>query len=155
MEIKAKLQKPCTELQKTEFIVRYNHELGYLIDETDTELLARWYTNEELYNQEKERVAKLNLTRGDVFRGLLLAKGITREQLRISIENNVQLNDIQKEMALIDFDEALNFYRGNSLINTIGESIGISAEQLDNFFETNDFNCLKNESEVNLSEGIL
>jgi hypothetical protein len=49
---------------------------------------------------------------------------------------------LQKEMALIDFDEALNFYRGNALIDTLGLTLGITSEQLDQFFETNDYTVL-------------
>ena len=45
-------------------------------------------------------------------------------------------------MALIDFDEALNFYRGNALIDTLGMTLGITSEQLDKFFETNDYTVL-------------
>jgi hypothetical protein len=53
-------------------------------------------------------------------------------------------------MALIDFDEALNFYRGNALIDTLGATLGITSEQLDKFFETNDYTALlTSEGEVN------
>ena len=52
------------------------------------------------------------------------------------------LTMLQKEMALIDFDEALNFYRGNTLIDTLGATLGITSEQLDKFFETNDYKVL-------------
>ena len=91
---------------------------------------------------EKERIAMLSLTRGDVFRGLLQAKQITRAQIRTMIENNETLSIVEKEMALIDFDEALNFYRGNALIDTLGLTLGITSEQLDKFFETGDYTVL-------------
>ena len=45
-------------------------------------------------------------------------------------------------MALIDFDEALDFYRGNALIDTVGLQLGITKKQLDEFFETNDYTKL-------------
>ena len=96
-------------------------------------------TKEEQEQQEKERIAMLSLTRGDVFRGLLMAKGVTRAQLRAMIETNELLSVVEKEMALIDFDEALNFYRGNALIDTVGLALGITGEQLDKFFEYNDY----------------
>ena len=47
MEIKATLEKPYTENQKLNFIVQYNHNLGYEIEETDEELQAWGYTEEE------------------------------------------------------------------------------------------------------------
>ena len=106
---------------------------------------------EEKIQEEKERIAMLSLTRGDVFRGLLLAKNVTRADIRAMIENNEMLTMLQKEMALIDFDEALNFYRGNSLIDVIGSTLGITTEQLDQFFETNDYKALVSEV-FNLNE---
>ena len=148
MEIKATLQKPYDDNERMGFIVQYNHQLGYKINETETELQALGYTEEEIAQQEAEQVACLSLTRGDVFRGLLLARGVTRLQLRGMIEGNEQLTEVQKEMALIDFDEALNFYRGNALIDTVGLALGIEPEQLDCFFKTNDYTCLLPKEEL-------
>lgn len=142
MEIKATLNKPCTEEQRMDFIVQQNHNLGYEIIETSTALEAWGYTEEEKEQQEKERIAQLHLTRGDVFRALLLARGVTRAQLRAIIEQLPEENQEQsvtKEMALIDFDEALEFYRGVNLIETVGELLGITSEQMTKFFETNDY----------------
>ena len=114
-----------------------------------------WEAKEAL--KEKERIAHLSLTRGDVFRGLLQARGVTRLMLRGMIEANELLTEVQKEMALIDFDEALNFYRGNALIDTVGLALGIEPAQLDCFFETNDYTCLlpkevENEGTENITE---
>ena len=92
--------------------------------------------------KEHERIAMLSLTRGDVFRGLLQAKQITRSQIRTMIETNESLTELEREMALIDFDEALNFYRGNPLIDLLGLALGILPEQLDKFFETKDYTHL-------------
>lgn len=99
-------------------------------------------TDEMKEQEEKERIGKLSLTRGDVFRALYQAKGVTRAQIRAMIENNELITDAQRELALIDFDEALNFYRGNTLIDTLGLALGITSEQLDKFFETNDYKDL-------------
>lgn len=107
---------------------------------------GRWYlkdkcpmkTEEEKAQKEAERLAMLNLTRGDVFRGLLLAKGITKTQIAQMIEAmpvSTQEEIVTKELALIDFEDALNFYRGNELIDTIGLALGISKGQLDKFFD--------------------
>lgn len=145
MELKQALEKPYTEEERMNFIVYYNHQLGYEIRETETALEAWGYTEEEKEQQERERIAKLHLTRGDVFRGLLLAKGVTRVMLRSIIEAmpvETQEQIIAKEMALIDFDEALDYYRGNPLIDTVGEQLGITPEQMDKFFETNDYHEL-------------
>ena len=71
MEIKAELFKPYEEEQRTDFIIEQNHNLGYEIKETNEALQAWGYTEEELNQLKKERIAMLSLTRGDVFRGLL------------------------------------------------------------------------------------
>ncbi len=137
-----KLDKPYSEAEYENFIVENNHNLGYEIKETDEALEAWGYTDEELAQFKKERIAMLSLTRGDVFRGLLQAKGITRAQIRAMIENNETLTILEREMALIDFDEALNFYRGNPLIDTLGATLGIASEQLDRFFEDGNYEHL-------------
>ena len=116
-------------------------ELEYILDGEEYVLKDEAWEAKQA-QAEAERIAMLSLTRGDVFRGLLLARGVTRLQLRGMIEGNEQLTEVQKEMALIDFDEALNFYRGNALIDTVGFALGIEPAQLDCFFQTNDYTCL-------------
>lgn len=100
-------------------------------------------TNEEAEKLfEQQRIAKLHLTRGDVFRGLLQAKTVTRAQIRAMIEQmpeGTEEQKLAKEMALIDFDEALEFYRGVPIVDTLGETLGISSEQMTKFFETGDY----------------
>lgn len=155
-----KLNKPCTDKQRADFIVKYNHQQGLNIKETDTALYAleAWEKLEgdevvdntveyeqEKQQEEKERIAKLSLTRGDVFRGILQAKGVTKEQIAQMIEAMPATNAeeiLKKELAKIDFEDALNFYRGVELIDTIGIALGITPEQLDEFFETNDYTKL-------------
>ena len=39
--------------------------------------------------------------------------------------------------------KANNFYRGNPYIDTIGTLLGLTAKQLDEFFETNDYRKLE------------
>ena len=141
MEIKATLLKPYTADDRFNFIAN-NTRLGYQFEETKTALEAWGYTQEEQEEQEAERIAHLHLTRGDVFRGLLQAKGITRAQIRAMIEqmpDTTPAEQLAKEMALIDFDEALEFYRGVPLINTLGTALGITSQQMTKFFKTNDW----------------
>lgn len=47
MELKAKLNKPYTSKQRADFIVSYNHNLGYEIKETSTTIEAWGLTKEE------------------------------------------------------------------------------------------------------------
>lgn len=145
MEIKDELLKPYSELQKRKFYLANNARNGYLIKETETSLQAWGRTDEEESQRQAEITANLHLTRGDVFRALLLAKGITRAQIRALIEQmpeGTQEEIVTKELALIDFDEALDFYRGVSLINTLGEQLHITSKQMDNFFRSNDWHDL-------------
>ena len=131
--------------------VQFYQSIGMIeLDVQQSDIDGAWYlankcpmkTDEQKEFEEKDRIAHLSLTRGDVFRGLLIARGVTRLMLRGMIESNEQLTEVQKEMALIDFDEALDFYRGNALIDTVGRALGIEPEQLDKFFETNDYHFL-------------
>ena len=88
---------------------------------------------------------ELKLTRGDVFRGILQAKGVTRAQLRAVIEampEETEEEKLAKELALIDFDEALYFYRRNPLIDKVGAQLKITNYQMTKFFETNDYHKL-------------
>lgn len=54
MEIKATLQKPYTEAQRMDFIVQYNHTLGYEIRETAEALEAWGETAEEKLQEAKQ-----------------------------------------------------------------------------------------------------
>lgn len=130
MEIKAELLKPYTEEEKLDFIVKYNHNQSFIIEETETGLQALWYTDEELEQQEKERIARLSLTKREVFLGLYQAKGVTPEMIKAQITD---------PMALIEFEYANDYFRGNPLIDIVGAQLGITPEQLDNFFITKDY----------------
>ena len=105
-------------------------------------------TPEMKEKEERERIAKISLTRGDVFRALYQAKGVTRAQIRAMIENNELISEAQRELALIDFDEALNFYRGNTLIDTLGLALGIISEQLDKFFKDGNYEHLLSNEQI-------
>lgn len=59
MEIKDKLNKPYTEKQRLDFIVKNNHKLGYEIQETNEALLAV-YREPEAPTYEEQRQARAN-----------------------------------------------------------------------------------------------
>lgn len=145
MEIKTQLMKPYTDSQRTLFIVEQNHRNSYEIVETETSLDAMGYTEEEIAQREQERKAMLNLTRGDVFMGLIKARMIDENTLKAQLEQMPEGTDeqrIQKMLALNSLTNALNFHRGHDLVNIIGQQLGISSENLDMFFETNDYHYL-------------
>lgn len=88
---------------------------------------------EEQALKEKERIGHLSLTKREVFLALYKAKQITPEILK------QQITDPE---ALIEIEYANEYYRGNPLIDIIGAKLGITSEQLDKFFETNDYTQL-------------
>lgn len=161
MEIKAELNN-ATEEQKLYFIVEYNHNQGYTIEQeiaSEEEIVgeegntiivytynlkALGYTQEEIEQQERERIAKLKLTKREVFLGLYQAKSVTPDMIK------AQITDPQ---ALIEFEYANDYYRGNPLIDIVGATLGITSEQLDKFFEFNDYTyLLQAEEETNETE---
>lgn len=118
----------------------------------DNEVVKKFEEEYEQEQAEKEavRIANLHMTRGDVFRGLLLAKGVTRADIRGLIEampEETPEQRVKKELALIDCDEALEYYRGVPLIDTVGKQLGITPEQMSNFFDTKDWHELISEEE--------
>lgn len=137
MEIKATLNKPYTENQRIDFIVEQNHNKGYVIEETETLLQALGYTQEELEQQEKERVAKLFLTGADVERGIYKAKGMDFEDI-IEYVTSLPIDGLNIKELKIEL-KANNFYRGNPYVSAIGKILGFTPKQLDNFFEYNDY----------------
>ena len=141
MEIKATLQKPYTDEERMDFVVKYNHKLGYTIEETEDELQALGYTEEELALQEKEHIAKLFLTGADVERGIYQAKGMDFDDIMAFVSAN-PLEGLDIKALKIEL-KANNFYRGNPYVDIVGNLLGFSKKQLDLFFETNDPQYLK------------
>ena len=140
MEIKATLQKPYTDAERMDFIVQYNHKQGYVIEETETELQALGYTEEEKELQERERIAKLYLTGADVERGIYQAKGMDFDDI-VAMVTQLQPEGLDIKALKIEL-KANNFYRGNPYVSAVGELLGFTIGQLDKFFETNDYTVL-------------
>ncbi|MBQ2175345.1 MAG: hypothetical protein II453_09860 [Alphaproteobacteria bacterium] len=99
------------------------------IEETETEYQfygGEYLTVDEIAQREAERIAQLHLTKREVFLALYRDKGITPEQLRAQITN---------PEALIEFEYANDYFRGNPLINIIGQMLGYTSGDLDYLFE--------------------
>ena len=166
MEIKAQLTN-YTTTQRQDFIVTYNHNLGYEIKEyttsetkqeevenpetgemelveytVTTKHIEAWgKTDEEKAEEERARLDNLSMTRGDVFEALILAKGLGKAQIRAMIEK-AELDTVTKALYLNRFDEALEFYRGYPIFDMLGQALGITSEMLDKFFQTKDYHEL-------------
>lgn len=137
MEIKNKLNKPYTETQKLDFIVENNHNLGYEIKETETELQAWGYTEEERQEQEREQLDSLTLTPADVERALYKAKSMDFEDLKALIAEKIPTIDL-KALA-IEF-RAKDFYRGAEaggmrLFDIVGALLGYTPDDMDYLFK--------------------
>ena len=85
----------------------------------------------EQEEKEKERIAKLSLTKREVFLALYHAKQITPDMIKAQIGENVE--------ALIEFEYAEKYYRFNPLIDTIGGMLGYTSADLDYLFINKEF----------------
>lgn len=97
----------------------------YVLDD-DEYVLCDEEWEEKQRQKERERLNKLSLTKREVFLALHKDKGITPQQIR---------NQITDEEALIEFDYANDYFRGNPLIDKMGIMLGYSIEDLDYLFE--------------------
>ena len=160
------LKKPFSDFEKSDFIVTYNRNQKLNIVDTDlflfaledneimgekeietviidpetgethTETLTVPYPvinpnyEEEQAQKEQERLSKLSLTKREVFLALYRAKEITPDMLKAQIQDTE---------ALIEFEYANDYYRGNPLIDTIGGMLNYTAEDLNYLFENKEF----------------
>ena len=136
-----KLEKPYTDKQKADFIVKYNHNTGLKIVESNTALCAleAWeevnengdiLDNTEIWQQEQQekevaRIKSLKLTKR-VFALALQQMGITYTQLKTLISTS--------EQAQLEWDLCVELERANPLLDTMAAQMGISSEQLDYIF---------------------
>ena len=131
MEIKAILKKPYTEQDKVDFIMFYGQNCldenpyCYEIEETETELQALDYTEEEKEKQKKEAIKNLTCTKR-VFALMLQELGISYSKLKALIDSN--------EQAQLEWDLCVELLRSNPLLDIMALQLGITSEQLDKLF---------------------
>ena len=117
------------EVEEEVEVIDYDDEGNPIGSHTETKVVARLIPNpnweKEQEQKEKERIARLSLTKREVFLALYRAKGITPDQIKAQI---------QDPEALIEFEYATEYYRFNPLINVIGGQLGYTAEDLDYLF---------------------
>lgn len=101
----------------------------------------------EQAQKEAKRIGNLFLTGADVERGIYQAKGMDFDDI-IAMVTELQPEGLDIKALKIEL-KANHFYRGNPYVNAVGALLGFTSEQLDEFFETNDFtHLLKKDSEV-------
>ena len=103
-------------------VVKYKTEI---VEKTGYNLEAWGYTEEEIQEQERKHINLLSMTKREMFLGLYQAKQITPDMLKAQITD---------PKALIEFEYANDYFRGNPLIDAIGSQLGFTSEQLDKFF---------------------
>lgn len=104
---------------------KYKISDGNVVAKTDEEYL------QEQTEKERQRLNLLNLTKADVLLALYQDKGITPEDIKAMLKDNVP--------ALIKFDYASSYYRGDEVVNALGLALGYSAEEMDYLFENKKF----------------
>ena len=122
-------------------------ELEYVLDGEEYVLKDEaWEEKQAL--KEKERIAKLYLTGADVERGIYQAIGKDFEDI-VTLVEQLQPEGLDIKALKIEL-KANNFYRGNPYVNAVGTLLGFTSEQLDKFFEFNDYTyLLPTEQEIN------
>lgn len=96
---------------------------------------------EELNQQEKERIGNLSMTRGDLLEALILAFDKDENDL-LEIIETLEITETEKKLYINRLKNALDFYRKHPAVDLIGAVLGITPEQMDNFFITKDYNEL-------------
>lgn len=126
-------------------LVLYN--LEEVIETQDEYVLdgEEYVLNDDVYQEkqtqaEKERIAKLFLTGADVERGIYQARGMDFDDI-LAYVTQLQPEGLDIKALKIEL-KANNFYRGNPYVGAIGALLGFTSEQLDKFFETNDYTVL-------------
>ena len=86
---------------------------------------------QEQAQKERQRLNLLNLTKADVLLALYQDKGITPEDIKTMLKDNVP--------ALIKFDYASSYYRGDEVVNALGLALGYTTVEMDYLFENKAF----------------
>ena len=97
----------------------------YVIDGEEFVLKDNEWKNKQ-HLIEADKISKLSLTKRELFLCLYKALGITPESIRASI--------LENQAALIEFDYAEKYYRGNPLVESLGLALGLTSEIIDKIF---------------------
>ena len=114
--------------EEVEAFTKYGAEAFTIIDD---ECVLDPNYEQELAQKERQRLNLLNLTKADVLLALYQDKGITPEDIKVMLKDNVP--------ALIKFDYASSYYRGDEVVNALGLALGYTTEEMDYLFENKAF----------------
>ena len=133
----------------------YYKEIGMKlrnVDQSDIDNL--WYlfdkcphkSEEQKEQEEKERIHSLSMTRSDFFDNTIKAWGTDDEELLPIIKGILEtlgVSDLEKKIAINNYNNALNFYRKHTLFTLlsgipipVGDiTVNVSSEKWDSFFD--------------------
>ncbi len=104
---------------------KFKIEAGQVVrkseDEYETEQAAK----------ERERIMNLSLTKADVLLALYQDKGLSPDDIKAMLKDNIP--------ALIKFDYASSYYRGDEVVIALGTQLGYSSDEMDYLFENKTF----------------
>jgi hypothetical protein len=117
---------------------------GYSIMDYELAYNGKYYLKgfapTETEEEKAKRLGNLKLTGADVERGIYQAKGMDFDDILAFVmatpPAGLDVKALRIEL------KANHFYRGNPYVNAVGSLLGFTSEQLDKFFEYNDFNYL-------------
>lgn len=118
------------------------------LDVQQSDIDSKWYlsqkcpmkSDDEKEIEEQQRIAMLSLTAADVERGIYKATGKDFDDV-VALVTELQPEGLDIKALKIEL-KANNFYRGNPYVDAVGSLLGFTKEQLDIFFETNDYTKL-------------
>lgn len=85
----------------------------------------------EQAEKERERIMNLSLTKADVLLALYQDKGLSPDDIKAMLKDNIP--------ALIKFDYASSYYRGDDVVIALGTQLGYSSDEMDYLFENKTF----------------
>ena len=138
-----------SEVANTKSLLPDGDEL--LILETNEEIVScngKYYfvDDGELKRQEKLRIQTLSMTRSDFFDNTIKAWGANSEDLLPVVKGILEtlgISDIEKKIAINNYENALNFYRKHTLFTLLSGipipigsmTVTVSEGQWDRFFD--------------------
>ena len=130
------LNTECINLEVSKDV--YDNLEKYIV--VDDELVLNPNYEAEQETKRQQEIAMLSLTAADVERGIYKATGKDFDDI-VALVTEVQPQGIDVKALKIEL-KANHFYRGNPYVNAVGALLGFTSEQLDKFFETNDYTHL-------------
>lgn len=111
MKLIEKLDKPYTEKERVDFIVEQNHNLGYVIIETEESIEAWGLDDEELLEQKKQQVRGVRNNYLEIYIDSKIKNPFMWEDL--SEEDKVELGNYRKY--LLDYTKEEKWWLANPL----------------------------------------